>query len=265
LSEFSEAAHEQDRFFGVRRVVGEAAPLFGAAVMVAYLDAVDDIELRGTDLPVDHLMDLMRGAWVLCGLEAHSINALPDWRTRQLDADAAERRWKVGHRLFFVLNQGILARLGALAEAVAAGDAAGRTEALRSCSLLLRAAGAALHFTADFAPEHYLDRVRPSMMPPHVPPGFSGLDGRDHQVLIEVFRELRPVFSSLADAEAAIFRDAARCMLESHSCVCDRFGGAEHPSLRMLADDADTRQAASGVLRRLNQSRERLLRASHSV
>lgn len=49
-----------------------------------------------------------------------------------------------------------------------------------------------LRFTADFAPEAYTGTVRPSMMPPAMPPGFSGVQGPDHRMLVRLYRRMRP-------------------------------------------------------------------------
>jgi hypothetical protein len=100
------------------------------------------------------------------------------------------------------------------------------------------------------------------MRPPHVDPGFSGIMGRDHQILISLVRRLRPIFGTL-DRDAAAFdefRAATRSLFTAHELVCSKFGGDDKPSLFMESrGTCNPAETASAATRRLSQRRLRLL------
>jgi hypothetical protein len=125
---------------------------------------------------------------------------------------------------------------------------------------LLLASASAFRFACDFPPEAYRDVIRPSMMPPHVAEGFSGLLSYDHRYLVQLLTRLRPL---MAEGEARFPTAHARLTLalervyDDHKFICARFGGAEAPSLR-----GRTCSHLSGVeqLETYRRARLRLLR-----
>lgn len=254
----------QDDFFGVRRTLSQEPAAVGLPFLIAHLDVLDDAERSGSDLPEAEWQALFAGAGALFGDSGDGRGPAPEAGPTNGDGPTALRRWRCGHRLFFVVTQGIFAALSGMARAVSEDDRPTATSALSAAATLSRSAATALRFTADFPAQAYADTVRPSMMPPSVPPGFSGVQGPDHQVLVELYRRMRPVFAAL-DPEAwpiRAFQDATAEMFAAHMGVCDRFGGSEHPSILMEANGHhDARVTATHVLDRLVRSRLALLDA----
>jgi hypothetical protein len=235
----------------------------GLAFLIAHLDVLDDAEESGSCLPEAEWNALFAGAAALFGDGGEDLPP-PAAGPPYGDRAAALRRWRRGHRLFFVVTQGIVPALSGLARAISEDDRPTARSALSAAAALSRGAAAALRFTADFAPEAYADTVRPSMVPPDVPPGFSGVQSPDHQMLVRLHRRMRPVFASL-DPEAwpiRAFQDASAEMFAAHMGVCDRFGESEHPSILMETNGHhDARVTATHVLDGLVRSRLALLDA----
>ncbi len=254
----------QDDFFEVRRVPGDEPTVFLLGFLGAHLDVRDVAESFGSGVAPENWTALLRGVdLVFTGKQDQrpAVPALPKPRVR--NAEQALTLWRVGHRLFFVVTQGIIAALVGLARAVGNDDQAGALAALNAAATLSASAAAALRVTADFSVRAYLDVVRPSMAPPHVPPPpFSGGHARDHQVLVSLYRDLRPLWRAL-DPEVypvAAFRDATALMFNAHLAICSRFGGKHRPSLLMEGRGASTARAtAVQVLNGIVRNRRLLL------
>ncbi len=169
-------------------------------------------------------------------------------------------RWILGHQIFAALTQGLIMALQGFETAIAIGDTASAQTALGLAADLLAASAMAFRFACDFPPEAYRDVVRPSMMPPHIREGFSGLLSDDHRTLVQVLSRLRPLMAAaeirFPDAHARLTRALQR-VYDDHVLICARFGGAEAPSLR-----GQTCSHLSGVvqLEQYRHARLRLLR-----
>ncbi|MGW9557574.1 hypothetical protein ACWGSK_24050 [Nocardiopsis sp. NPDC055551] len=100
-------------------------------------------------------------------------------------------RWKVGHHLFHLLlsimNRHSDDALAALREE----DWHPATSNIDDLTSLLDSATAAMHYASDFPRESYEGIIRPSMEPPWMPSGFSGIFNQDHQVFESNLKELR--------------------------------------------------------------------------
>jgi hypothetical protein len=144
--------------------------------------------------------------------------------------------WKQFHWSFFVHTQGLLIALGRFREAMNAGKISVARMELSSAAELLQASGAAMELAGSYSRKAYESQVRPSMLPPHVnSEDFSGLMSWDHAALMQLWRQLRPVFQNLPaalDAEHRVFIEAYGFLASSHRAVCQRFGGDENGSLR---------------------------------
>ncbi|MGW0831900.1 hypothetical protein [Streptomyces prunicolor] len=257
----------QDDFFGVGRTLAREPAAVGLAFLLAHLEVLDDAEESGSGLPEAEWDALLAAATMLFGEGDGGEGlgpgaAVPVAGPPAGDRAAALRRWRCGHRLFFVVTQGIVSALSGTVRSVSEDRADEGCSALAAAAALSRGAAAALRFTADFPTRAYADTVRPSMMPPGVPPGFSGVQGPDHQVLVELYRRMRPVLTSLDPETWPIraFQDATAEMFAAHVGVCDRFGGGEQPSILMEAHGHhDARVTATHVLDKLVRSRLTLL------
>ena len=138
----------------------------------------------------------------------------------------AIRRWKRGHHLFFVLIQGLILSLTKFKRAMVEGDVGMANECLRIATDLMWGSAVAFRFAGDFSEEQYQAVVRPSMEPPYVNEGFSGLNGADHANLIRLLRSLKPTFETLPAplrAQHRSFRRALDVAYESHVFVCREF------------------------------------------
>ncbi|WP_148283056.1 MULTISPECIES: hypothetical protein [Kitasatospora] len=266
---WSAPAREQDRFFGVVRATGDAGGILLGGVLLSYVEAVEHSRATGCSLSEQDWRDLFRGPTEMIRFSsgrALSADGPTPEQPRTGTGNGEERpgiRWEVGHRLFFSLTQSITTALSCFAAATARRDEAESADSLELATSLMTAAAAALRFTADFSPAHYENDVRPSMMPPHVEPGFSGVQGRDHQVLVEVLRALRPVFGSIDRARYPYdsFKSAAERLFAAHEFVCAKFGGETKPSLLMEAHhkDGSSTSAAAAVVRQMSERRMALI------
>jgi hypothetical protein len=164
-------------------------------------------------------------------------------------------RWRIGHHLFFILIQGLVLALRRFEFALEVGSTQDAASRLESATSLLWASAIAMRFAGDFDPDEYNYDVRPTMAPPQVPDGFSGLLSQDHHVMIEILKRLRPVFAApplglerSRDRFVAALDSAYRC----HIFVCRRFAGGETPSLRTAKGNA---RPAVEVLEKFHRSR----------
>ena len=153
---------------------------------------------------------------------------------------AAIRRWLRGHQIFLVLIQGMLCAVAKLMDAT---DTHQRRACLDDMVELLRGAAASLQLTGSFDWPIYDHVIRPSMAPPFVPAGFSGLFSSDHRLLVQRLREARPLFSSakreLSLSHAALV-EAFSALYDRHIAVCGKFVGVNRASLLMgQADECD--------------------------
>jgi hypothetical protein len=256
-------ARVQDDFFGVRRCATGDPAVFLLGFLSAHLDVLADAEMSGSGISRTDWAALWRGVGLLfsespAGQPATSMPPSP----RIGGGEAALIRWRIGHRLFFAVTQGLVSALARLARAAAEDDPAGVVLALRAATALTAGCAAALRFTADFHSARYEETVRPAMSPPHVQPGFSGEQGCDHQALVGLYRALATVFADLDPRRYPVsaFREATSDMFDAHLKVCSRFGGRRHPSLLMEArGHAAARSTAAHVLEGLSRNRRALL------
>ena len=242
---------EHDEYFGVVRVTGSAGENFLAGLVAAYLRVVDHVDRCGTDLSDVQWKALIGLPYRTFGYAstAHAIPQAAQARPRALvmTQESAFARWQVGHQLYFVVIQSLAVAVLCAIRAAQNNDGASVVDALALASSCAEAAGASMHFTSELAPPVYAERVRPTMLPPHVGPGFSGFQTRDHRRLVTVFRQLHAVRADLAAVGEpyAAFVSAIEDMYSDHAGVCAHFGGTSKPSLRMALSDKQA--ATSGV------------------
>ncbi|MGA5133402.1 hypothetical protein ACPCTO_26725 [Streptomyces olivoreticuli] len=143
----------------------------------------------------------------------------------------ALRRWKLGHQLFHLL---LTVMNTTLDETVAAArdyrwpSLVSGMERLRA---LYEAATAAMTYASDFPSSVYRNEIRPTMEPPFVAPGFSGVFNREHHVMVDRLRTLGRALRNLPPengtidairrAEASL-RAAQRRNRRNHVKICER-------------------------------------------
>jgi hypothetical protein len=250
-----------DQFFRIRRVAGPKSAVFLHSILAAaslFHAAMSAEPARhGCYAPVG------AGFAALLGYLAGVATAPIDLAAAPVPVGTSSCepvvRWVVGHQIFATLTQGLLMALREFEAAMQASDAVAVDKALVLSGDLLLASAASFRFACDFAPGAYRDVIRPSMMPPHVGEGFSGLLSDDHRCLVQVMSRLHPMMAEAAaqfPAGHARLTGAFQCVYADHKVICARFGGAEAPSLR-----APTCSHLSGVeqLDNYERARSRLL------
>ena len=170
------------------------------------------------------------------------------------------RRWMRGHQLFLVITQAMIASLNHLEDIVGQGrDDSETAGAIEQLVVLLRAAAGSMRLTGDFPPDVYDTIIRPSMAPPELPDGFSGIFSSDHRFLVSRLREVTPLVSGLKarmhDAHTLLVKAFAD-LYDDHINVCANFVSSEKNSL-LMADGA--RCTALEQLGKFKKSRLRLL------
>ncbi|WP_173079520.1 hypothetical protein [Phytohabitans rumicis] len=168
-----------------------------------------------------------------------------------------ERRWLIGHQLFFALVQGVIVGINCYLERREDPDA---DAAIRVATAFMRSSASAIKFTSDFGPVDYEARIRTAMAPPSVRAGFSGLQTRDHAHLVGLFGRVRAAAAEVGPGPAGDafeeFVEATVTAYEAHKFICARFGGEVLPSLRMAAASRGrTTQSGVSALRQLMRSR----------
>jgi hypothetical protein len=147
-------------------------------------------------------------------------------------ADTALLRWKLGHQLFHLhlaaMNTLLVDARGSLESA----RWVELTEALDQLRVLYDAATSTMTYAADFSPEMYEQLIRPSMAPPFMSPGFSGVLNTEHDQMTDRLRGLRRRFKELkrtgrvpeavAEASARLWAAQSRNR-RNHLLVCERF------------------------------------------
>jgi len=260
---------EYDTYFGVSRA-GSASPgVFGHSLLVAYRSLLEEGLTCGT-----------RMSWAqwsaLCGTFHAVIGLVVGTGGGDGDAGPAtlpvaeppllrwhmdpHRRWRVGHHVFFALTQSLIVALNCFRRARADGDTQLARRMLRLAARLLTGSAAAFVFAGEFGAAQYQGQVRPSMEPPDVSAGFSGLLSPDHHYLVKLLALLRPELRALPPDLAAdhrLFLAAMESAYESHKYVCARFGGDRSASLRM--SQASTVSAVE-VINGLKIARTKLVR-----
>ncbi|MGW2597181.1 hypothetical protein [Streptomyces klenkii] len=147
------------------------------------------------------------------------------------EQDGALRRWKLGHQLFHVL----LATMNTVLDETLAAAQDNRwpslLQGMEQLRALYDAATAAMAYASDVPPAAYEDEIRPSMQPPFVGPGFSGVFNREHRAMTIGMHRLRravkdlPPGTGLVDElrHAALSLQAAQSRNHSsHVKICER-------------------------------------------
>ncbi|MGB0679457.1 MAG: hypothetical protein ACPGUV_07345, partial [Polyangiales bacterium] len=139
-------------------------------------------------------------------------------------------RWRRGHFMFFALIQALIVTHHWLVLSLRQHRMQSAREALELATDLWWASAAAFRFASDFSGEAYAEVIRPSMSPPFVREGFSGLLFADHSYLLRQLRQTRPLIERLPAPLHAQHRQymwGLNAMYESHAYVCERFVGDE--------------------------------------
>ncbi|MBM7172036.1 hypothetical protein JQK87_27310 [Streptomyces sp. G44] len=252
---------EHDLFFGALRVTGNPVETFTRTVLEAFRSHLHDTLSAGTGLCSGERAQLREAFLVpfhalwrigVAGTPfAHAARARPQGTDTgtgtAVDADTAAVlgdvqvdpliRWRLGHQVFFALIQALIVSVGCLEECLKddAEDTEGACRLIEDATVLMAGSGTSMRYAGDFTRTHYGDAVRPAMMPPHINAKFSGLQLRDHRVLLKLINRTKPLLASPApavDKSYGRLLDAMATAYDAHISVCSRFGGDRASSLR---------------------------------
>lgn len=261
---------EHDQFFGAVRVIGNPVEVFTRTTLEAVRSQLHDALSAGVGLQTEEWAQLRSSFWTTFHLLwrigavdspwvdlGHEEQPPPELDIRPVSLDPLIR-WRLGHQVFFALIQALVVTVGCLDECLGEDRGAdGAEEASRlieDATVLMIGSGAALRYAGDFTRSLYADVVRPAMMPPHINPKFSGLQLRDHRMLLNQLRRVKPRLNAAAPRVHESYGRLVEAMstaYDAHVAVCARFNGDQESSLRTPG----SKVPAVGVLRRFQKQR----------
>lgn len=174
----------------------------------------------------------------------------PDLPASAVDA---AHRWKTGHHLFHLILATMNTRLDQAVEALERiePDIVTASVAVNDVTALFHAATASMHFASDFPKPMYETVIRPSMSPPWMPEGFSGIFNREHEVLSTSLRRLKAVARStpsdsagaprLRESLSQLWRAQSHNRRE-HRLICEKFVPGGDSLLKQHFANADQQE-----------------------
>src|SRR5215470_10473245 len=125
-SGWSRQSHEQDSFFGIIRVDGNAAGTLICGLFLAFVQALGNARAAGSSLTAAEWEQMLAGPAAMFQYYAGSPSSLgfpvPSLPHTPVPGGEPKVRWEIGHRLFFTLTQCITVALSCFASEYAAGD-----------------------------------------------------------------------------------------------------------------------------------------------
>jgi hypothetical protein len=250
--------HVHDAYFAVARGDADDPTVqfdgILAAVVILWREAQDRSSVR------EDLEQLASGlALAFCIATGHHSVAIglpaPDATAGDRFA-AAATRWLRGHQIFLVLIQAMIQIVATLTQRPQRTD---RDAALAMLTTLFEASAAAMRHTGNFDPDIYDRMIRPSMAPPHIVNGFSGLFSSDHRQLVQLLRSegdtLRQGAFACPHLQQQMITALGR-LYDNHGAVCAQFVGAQEKSLLVRKDVNAT---ALQQIEKFKKSRVRLI------
>ncbi|MEU8795829.1 hypothetical protein [Streptomyces sp. NPDC048643] len=240
---------EHDLFFGAIRVGGNSVETFTYTMLESLRSQLGDALSAGITLSSGERAELREAFWTTfhmlwrIGVAGTPFENAARAHTQGTGTSAGEVkggpliRWRLGHQVFFALIQALIVSVGCLEECLRddPDDVDSACRLLEDATTLMIGSGASLRYAGDFTRTHYADSVRPAMMPPHINAKFSGLQLRDHRILLKLLHRVKPLVVSPAPAVDKSYRlllDAMSTAYDAHISVCSRFGGDRESSLR---------------------------------
>jgi len=216
--------------------------VFTRSILKAYEELLEDTVSGGSSLTQDQWIALRAAFECLLHVVAGSKSAaqvraeLQVFDNMPVDTVWCDplSRWIRGHHVFLVLIQGLIVAINCFVSAHAEDSLEDAFSALELATLLMHGSSASLHYAGDFPTSDYDETVRPTMMPPNVPPGMSGILARDHRHLIKLLQSQRNLFHAIEPGLRKKYEEfvtAFGCTYDAHKLVCSHFRGDERPSL----------------------------------
>lgn len=234
---------EYDQYFRLCRAEQELSRDTGDCL------SVQDAVL--SDLPASDL-DGRERADLLAGLALLNRRLLREWLTRApglagnrppasqpaqpapADSTTALYRWKLGHQLFHLHLRAMNDTLIQATDAARESRWPQLSGLLQELRVLYDAATAAMSYSAALHPDAYQGEVRPTMEPPFLSPGFSGLFNQEHRQTVRLLRRLRTTLEDRLDDADCGLPDHVRSLIgelaaaqarnhANHVQICHRF------------------------------------------
>jgi hypothetical protein len=221
-----------DDYFRIDRT-DDPAVWWAGAQRVARL-VVDDLPASGLDedLQADLLAGVSRLLLASTAAPAENGTTVPARTPRHGEDGVAARRWKLGHHLFHHVLSLMNSHVDGIASELERKDWVAVRLLVEDLTVLYDAATATMHYAASFPASAYEEVVRPSMEPPWMPPGFSGVFNREHETLLESLAALKPRLrgrtaeralpTDVATASRALWKAQSRNRRE-HKLICEKF------------------------------------------
>jgi hypothetical protein len=253
---------DNDFAFGIERHQGDSVALMVNAALNAAIQSGELVQRSGTSLDHSEWSDMMSAAQVILQTIA-SPRLMPEYRVMfqapksKVEEDDQDplRRWVRGHLLFMVLCQGISLCTNLLISAAHDKDLELACAQANRLIQLMNISRITLEFATDLNSQQYVSQIRPTLMPPIAPPKMSGINWRDHVVMIRSMRQsteawnfIEQTYPQLAERMRTILAQ----VYSAHRGVCEKFVGEENTSL--LATENAT-YTAGQVLENLKKSR----------
>ncbi|WP_116044941.1 hypothetical protein [Amycolatopsis palatopharyngis] len=221
-----------DDYFRIDRTEDPAAWWAGAQRVVRLV--VDDLSAAGLDedLQADLLAGVSRLLLASTSVPAHSGTTTPNRVPPHGENDVAALRWKLGHHLFHHVLSLMNSHADGIASALDEPDWVTVRLLVAELTVLYDAATATMHYASTFPVSAYEETIRPSMEPPWMPPGFSGVFNREHETLLDSLTGLKPRLrgrtaerslpADVATTSRALWKAQSRNRRE-HKLICEKF------------------------------------------
>ncbi|MGH9969621.1 MAG: hypothetical protein ACREBG_17755 [Pyrinomonadaceae bacterium] len=140
-------------------------------------------------------------------------------------------RWKRGHRAFHFILEGMINLSQSCRRSLQSGNHRSLSQRLEELAGLFQSATAAFKYAAAFDAELYAKVVRPTMMPPYVPAGFSGSLNGKHDEMTQALQRLQKDLSGVFGRQwpepvKQAWDDVLRAKgenLRNHGLICSQF------------------------------------------
>ncbi|MDC9605257.1 hypothetical protein WDV76_00545 [Xenorhabdus griffiniae] len=264
----SQENRDNDKAFWIERHRGESTALLIKATLEATVQVCELVERWGTNLSQDEWNQVISTVDAILHtiIEPRSMprawNASLALPARQEDPNMPFRRWVRGHLLFMVLCQGMSLSLNLMTRAAQNNDIELAHAQANRIIQLMDISRITLEFATDLNQEQYLSEIRPTLMPPIAPPKMSGINWRDHEVLVRLMRQSTPVWSFIEQTHPKTVERMRSVLTEvytAHRSVCEKFVGESSSSLLARTKAATP---AGQILEGLKKTRMRSLDTS---
>jgi hypothetical protein len=235
---------DNDAEFFMYRVQGNTMEVLVYTAINAYRIMLADMAHSGTSLNEHYFNVLQKSFFELFrfykGVQLGDIDSEYPKKSnfsfsQYCDSNDSYQRWVHGHFVFMVIIQGLVVSLNCFCREVDRQQYRSANNHLKRAALLMTATEAAMHYTGEFSQQAYIDRVRPTLIPPIAQPNMSGIHWRDHEYMVKNnFIELKAYLHSpnkdIAEGVTQ-FRDAVGHAYVAHKQVCGKFVGDAQSSL----------------------------------